>query len=339
MSGPVPTEDVVLAVHGGAGPVRSGRLDPAHEQAAREGLERALRAGQDAAARGHGGLGAAVAAVGVLEDDVTFNAGRGAVYTTDATQELEAAVMTGADRQAGAVAGIRHVRNPVRAALLVHQRSEHVLLAGSPAEDLARDHGLEMVPASWFHAPERLRALLDTSEAVAHERSEHAAPEPGSAAPSSEGHAAEAGFRPDRAPEGGTVGAVARGTDGTLAAATSTGGMTAKAPGRIGDTPLIGAGTYADARVAVSATGTGERFVRAVAAHHVAALLAHAEASVDEAGAAVIDDVESLGGEGGLLALTAAGALALPFSTRLMHRGALTASGRLGVALYDHEQA
>ncbi len=329
-----PTDDVVLAVHGGAGPVPGGRLGAERERASRAGLERALRAGQDALAEGATALDAAVAAVAVLEDDATFNAGRGAVYTTDATQELEAAVMTGHDREAGAVAGLRHVRNPVRAARLVHEGSQHVLLAGPPAEDLARQHGLELVPAAWFHAPDRLAALLADAGVV--DATGPASPtEAAASAPADHDAPGAGGFRGDRAPEGGTVGAVARGPEGELAAATSTGGMTGKAPGRIGDTPLIGAGTYADGRVAVSATGTGERFVRAVAAHQVAALVAHAGCTVDEAAAAVVDDVAALGGQGGLLALTGEGRLAWPFGTDLMHRGSLTAGGDLGVALYD----
>lgn len=297
---------VVLAVHGGAGALGRDRSATA-ERSRQAGLDAALQAGRDVLDAGGASEGAVVEAVAALEDTPVFNAGRGAVYTTDATQELEAAVMSGATRNAGAVAGLTHVRNPVRLARVVLDRSAHVLLVGRGAEDFAAEHGLDLVEARYFHSEARLRALL------------------GEAGRENGGGAATPGE------QAGTVGAVARDDRGRLAAATSTGGVTGKAPGRVGDSPLVGAGTYADGQAAVSTTGLGDYFVRAVAAHEVAALVGHAGLTVAEAGQRVVADVGSLGGEGGLLALDRAGRLATPFDTEAMPRGWVTRAGETTV--------
>lgn len=287
---------VVLAVHGGAG--GGGRTGPdAADGACRTGLVAALDAGRAVLDGGGAAVDAAVEAVAALEDAEWFNAGRGSVYTTDATQELEAAVMDGASQAAGAVAGLTHVRNPVRLGRAVLDGSSHVLLTGRGAERFAADHGVELVDAVYFHSDDRLRALFD-----------------------------DVG-RAGTADAGGTVGAVALDSRGRLAAATSTGGISGKAPGRVGDSPQIGAGTYADTNVAVSATGHGESLLRAVVGHEVAALLRHAGLSVTDAAERVMAEVGAVGGYGGLLALDAAGRLAAPFDTRIMPRGWLTRAG------------
>ena len=239
------TTEFALAVHGGAGTLRRDAMSP--ERAARyhEGLRRALVAGRDILAAGGGALDAVTAAVVALEDDPLFNAGRGAVFTSAGTQEMDAAVMEGRGRRAGAVAGIFGPRNPVLAARAVLEHSPHVLLIGEGALTLAREQGLAFAEPGYFHTEARWRALQQTLSGLVAD---------------------------DAARRHGTVGAVARDGHGDLAAATSTGGMTGKLPGRVGDTPIIGAGTYADnASCAVSATGHGEFFIRYAAAHEVAA--------------------------------------------------------------------
>lgn len=296
---PRAADRVVLAVHGGAGALAG---DGADERSARRraGLESSLEAGRAVLDRGGASVDAVVDAVAALEDAVVFNAGRGAVYTVDAVQELEAAVVDGDSRAAGAAAALRHVRNPVRLARTVLDRSAHVMLVGAGAERFAGAHGVELVDARYFYAEERLRAVLDQP-----------------AAPASA--------------DGATVGAVAVDQRGRLAAATSTGGVTGKAVGRVGDSPLVGAGTYADGRVAVSTTGLGECFVRTVAAHEVAALVGHAGLVVGDAAQRVVAEVTTLGGYGGLVALDAAGRLATPFDTPGMPRGWLTPAGDMTV--------
>lgn len=305
--------DVVLAVHGGAGALGRERSADA-DRSSREVLEAALRAGRGVLDRGGASEDAVVESVAALEDAPGFNAGRGAVYTTDATQELEAAIMSGPSRDAGAAAGLTHIRNPVRLARVVLDRSPHVLLVGQGAEAFAAAHGVERVDARYFHADAPLRAVLEQAG--------------GRGAEEAGGHADAGGSGPGNP---GTVGAVARDTRGRLAAATSTGGVTGKQPGRVGDSPQIGAGTYADSQVAVSTTGLGESFVRAVAAHEVAALVGHAGLTVEEAADAVLAEVGALGGEGGLIALDAGGALTTPLTTQVMPRGWATRAGEVTV--------
>jgi L-asparaginase / beta-aspartyl-peptidase len=300
------TSDVVLAVHGGAGGLKAGPLDPDVEEEARAGLRTALEVGAAILDGGVGAVGAVEGAVVALEDAEVFNAGRGAVYTADATQELEAAIMHGPTRNAGAAMMLRHVKNPIRLARLIMERSPHVALSGHGAELFAADHGIELVSSGYFHSERRLRGLF------------------GEDADPAAGH--------------GTVGAVALDEAGELAAATSTGGTTGKAAGRIGDTPTIGAGTWADATVAVSGTGMGEYFMRTVAGHEVAALIAHEGVDVGDAARRVIGDIESLGGTGGLIALDAEGRLAMPQNTQMMSRGYLTRGGEVRVALYADEE-
>jgi beta-aspartyl-peptidase (threonine type) len=298
-----------LVVHGGAGSMRPGRLDPEQEKCARDGLEAALAAGSAILSKQESALDAVEAAVRVLEEDPCFNAGRGSVLTAEGFIELDAAIMDGRNRRAGAVAGLRTTRAPVSLARLLLAKGPHVFLSGKGADDFARNHGFEQVDNSWFEIPERRRQLEELVRV--------------------------GGF--DDEVKYGTVGAVAVDVDGHVAVATSTGGLTAKRWGRVGDSPLIGAGTYADDRsAAVSATGSGEYFIRAVAAHQLAERVRLGGESLQEALDAVLADIASLGGKGGLIAVAPDGETAWGFTTPAMYRGMADASGRT-VRIYAEE--
>lgn len=307
------TGDFTLAIHGGAGTIPRATMTPETEAACREGLRAALRAGHRVLAAGGPALEAVTAAVMALEDDPQFNAGRGAVLTTAGTPEMDAAVMEGADRRAGAVAGICGPRNPVLAARAVMERSGHVLLVGAGAMNFCREQGLAFEPATYFLTDRRIGALHAELE-----RRRAGAPD-----------------TRDEAARHGTVGAVARDAAGNLAAATSTGGMTAKLPGRVGDSPVFGAGTWADnATCAISATGHGEFFIRHAAAHEIASRIRHAGQALDRAAAEVIAELAAIGGSGGLIAVGPAGAPAFPFSSEGMYRGAIGPDGAARVAIW-----
>lgn len=308
-----------LALHGGAGIIARTSLTPALEASYRAALAAALAAGTALLAQGAPALDAVEATVRSLEDCPLFNAGRGAVFTHDGHHEMDAALMDGASRRAGAVAGVRQVQNPIRAARLVMEQTEHVLLAYPGADELAREHGLPLQPAEYFFTQQRFDQL---QEAIAAGRTQldHAA----SPAP-----AADPNWKK------GTVGAVARDVRGHLAAATSTGGMTNKRYSRIGDTPLIGAGTWADERCAISCTGHGEYFIRAVVGYDVACLMEYRGLSLAEACRVVVHDkLAPVGGEGGLIAVDAAGNLALPFNSEGMYRASRNAAGEEQIAIY-----
>jgi isoaspartyl peptidase/L-asparaginase-like protein (Ntn-hydrolase superfamily) len=297
-----------IAIHGGAG-ARPRDLSATQEAAYRHGLAAALEAGHAILESGGPSLDAVVAAVQMLEDHPLFNAGRGAALTSAGTVELDAAVMTGARQRAGAVACIRHVRNPILLARCVMERTPHVLLVGPGAEELALEEGLTLVPEEYFKTPERLREL------GAAQRGRPAA-------------AIEAASQ-------GTVGAVALDAEGHLAAATSTGGTSNKRPGRVGDSPLIGAGTYAKNSVcAVSATGHGESFIRAVAAHHISNAVELRGLTLEQATHELLHDIlPRLGGRGGVIAVDSAGNVVTDFSTEGMFRGVRDARGRLEIAI------
>ena len=291
--------------------MRPGGLDPQQEVAARAGLNAALDAGEQVLSRGGSALDAVEAAARVLEDDPVFNAGRGSVLNYDGGIDLDAAIMDGATRDAGAVAGIKTVRCPIALARAVMERSSHVLLSFDGAEEFAREHGFEMVDNTYFETAER-RAQLDKVLA-------------------SGGHF-------DADVKYGTIGAVAVDEAGHVAAATSTGGLTAKRWGRIGDSPLIGSGTYADNRsAAISATGSGEYFIRAVAAHQVADLIRLAGASLQQAVDETLADIRDMGGTGGLIAVVPSGEAAWAFTTPGMYRGVAGPDGRT-VGVYSDER-
>jgi len=299
----------VIAIHGGAGTISAATTSAAQAQAYHDALNRIVAAAQAMLLKGAPALDAACLAVELLEECPLFNAGHGAVFTHDETHELDAAVMDGATLAAGAIAGVCHVRHPVRAARAVLQDGAHVLLAGAGAEAFAREHGLEMVDPSFFSTEARRQQL-------------HRVRGTGRVVTDHEG-ASMAATPLDEDKKFGTVGAVALDMHGHLAAATSTGGMTNKRVGRIGDSPLIGAGTYADDRTAaVSCTGSGEMFIRVAAAYDVCARMAYGGATLEAATHAVVQQsLPAIGGTGGLIAVDRHGNLSLAFNTEGMYRG------------------
>ena len=291
--------------------MRRGRLDPEQEECARAGLQSALAAGSAILEKAEPALDAVEAAVRVLEEDPCFNAGRGSVLTASGCIELDAAIMDGRTRAAGAVAGLRTTRAPISLARRLLDDSPHLFLSGKGADDFARMQGLEQVDNHWFEVPERRRQLDELLRL--------------------------GGF--DDEVKYGTVGAVALDLAGHVAVATSTGGLTAKRWGRVGDSPLIGAGTYADDRAAaVSATGSGEYFIRAVAAHQLAERMRIGGQSLQEALDAVLVDVQTLGGKGGLIAVAPNGDAAWGFTTPGMYRGMADATGRTVRVYSDAEE-
>ena len=304
------TNRFTLAIHGGAGTLRRAAMSAARGALYHAGLGRALDAGRVILAAGGSALDAVTAAVVALEDDPLFNAGRGAVFTAAGTHEMDAAIMEGREHRAGAVAGIFGAKNPILAARAVMEHSPHGLLIGEGALALCRAQGLAFADRDYFYTAARWRALQKTLA-------------PGAA-------------DDDEARRHGTVGAVARDRRGDLAAATSTGGMTGKLPGWVGDTPIIGAGTYADnSSCAVSATGHGEFFIRYGVAHEIAARVAHRRETLAEVARTVIDDVGRVGGSGGLVAVGSDGELALPFNCSGMYRGYVKTDGIVYTAIYD----
>lgn len=297
-----------LAIHGGAGGMSRTTLSPEADAAARAALAAALDAGAAVLSAGGSALDAVEAAVACLEDAPEFNAGRGAVFTADGTIELDAAIMDGSERRAGAVARVTRTRHPVSLARAVMANTPHVMLAGVGADAFALTTGLEQVDPAWFRTPERARQF------------------------------AEAGTTFDRAMKYGTVGAVACDTRGHVAAATSTGGVTGKHWGRIGDSPLIGAGTYADDRAAaVSATGSGEDFIRLGVAHEICARVRLLGEGVADAARTVIAEVGAVGGAGGVIALSRGGAATWAFNTSGMYRGSVASGASARTAIYADE--
>ncbi len=310
MPGVVPA----LAVHGGAGTIPVAGLRGESADAFHAGLCTALRAGWRVLSGGGTALDAVTKAVKALEDDPLFNAGHGAVFTTAETMEMDAAIMRGSDHAAGAVAGICGPRHPVEAARLIMERSGHVFMAGAGAEAYLRNAGLEFMPPDYFATEWRREAL---HRELARQASD------------------AADLRSD-ADRHGTVGAVARDAGGTLAAATSTGGYTAKRPGRIGDAPVIGAGTYADnSTCAISTTGNGEVFIRFTAAAEIAARIRHAGQNLERAATDVIAELARHGGDGGLISIPAKGPPVLVFNSNGMYRGFMTADGTLCTAIHQ----
>ena len=296
-----------LVIHGGCGAMRPDTVPADQEEKARAGLNAALDAGEAVLAAGGNALDAVEAAARVLEEDPCFNAGRGSVLGASGLVELDAAIMDGSDRRAGAVAGLRTTRAPIHAARAAMEHSPHVLLTYEGADEFARERGLEQVDNRWFVTPQR-QAQLDKIMA--------------------------AGGRFDTDIKYGTIGAVACDSHGHVAAATSTGGLTAKRWGRIGDSPLIGSGTYADDRAAaVSATGLGEAFIRAAAAHELCARMRIGGETLQQALYAVLADVGDLSGTGGLIAVGPSGEAAWGFTTPGMYRAMAGPDGR-EVAIY-----
>ena len=298
-----------IAIHGGAGTMDKATMSEAQQAEHEAALGAALDAGAKVLAAGGNALDAVEAAVVMLEDDPHFNAGRGAVFTYNGTNELDASIMDGRDRTAGAATGLTHVRNPIRLARAVMERSPHVFLSGAGAEEFARGQDIELVDPDWFATPERWRQLQELK-------------------------ARSLGWF-DVDLKYGTVGAVARDQAGHLAAATSTGGLTGKRWGRIGDSPVIGAGTYADDRAcAVSATGAGEFFIRAGVAHEICARMRLLGEDAQAAADAVIAEVGALGGDGGVIVAAPGGATAFAFNTPGMYRARADSGGVRDVAIF-----
>jgi beta-aspartyl-peptidase (threonine type) len=308
---------IALAVHGGAGTIERSKMTAEREQEYRVGIEHALRTGREILDGGGSSLDAVEAAVRVLEDDPHFNAGKGSVFTSAGTNEMDAAIMDGKILSVGAVACLEHVRNPIVLARTVMEKSKHVLMVGRGAEEFAKRNGIELVDAKYFFTQRRWDELQ--------------------AAKAAEKSGADDGkkFIISEVESHGTVGAVARDAQGNLAAATSTGGTTNKLPGRVGDSPIIGAGTYANnATCAVSCTGDGEFFIRAAVAHQVSALMELRGMSLAEAAERALADAQKLGGTGGLIAVDKNGNVALPFNTSGMYRGYLGEDGKFVIEIY-----
>jgi beta-aspartyl-peptidase (threonine type) len=306
-----------LAIHGGAGTIERSKLTTEREREYRAGLERSLHAGHDVLKKGGSSLDAVEAAVRILEDDPHFNAGKGAVFTDAGTNELDAAIMDGKTLRAGAVASVKHIKNPISLARLVMEKSPHVMMDCAGAEAFAKKMGVELVDQKYFYTEERWQALQKVK-----------------AAEKNAGSAGGKKFIVSDQDRHGTVGAVALDQAGNVAAATSTGGMTNKKAGRIGDSPVIGAGTYANGTCAVSATGDGEFFIRLVVAHDVSALIEYRGMSLQDAARQVLEKVAKLGGTGGLIAIDRSGNIAQPFNTSGMYRGSIDAAGNFVVAIY-----
>ncbi|MDF1485500.1 isoaspartyl peptidase/L-asparaginase [Ramlibacter sp. H39-3-26] len=320
----------VVAIHGGAGTLSRAGATPGQQRRYRDALCAVLRAAQALLERGAPALDVVTEAVRLLEECPLFNAGRGAVYTADGRHELDACVMRGADLAVGAVAGVTRLRNPVLAARCVLEHQGPVLLIGEGAERFAMAHGCATVDPAWFGTPERL-AQLQAVRAAAGEAT----------ALDHDGQRLLATATAPLEERGkfGTVGAVALDAQGGLAAATSTGGVTNKLPGRVGDSPLAGAGCYAnDATVAVSCTGAGEAFIRGLAAHDLSARMAYGGLPLGEAAGRVVHEMlPPLGGRGGLIAVDRQGNVALPFNTEGMYRGWARSGAAPACAIYADE--
>jgi len=314
----------VMVIHGGAGTILKKNMTPEKEAAYVAALTKALQAGYAEIKAGKSSLDAVEATIHVLENDPHFNAGKGAVFTHDGRNELDAAIMDGKTLMAGAVAGVTTVKNPISAARAVMEKSEHVMMVGSGADQFAKDAGLEIVDPKYFWTKERWNGLQeaikeDSTKAVL----DHGSKKSGLLGIKNHDY------------KFGTVGCVALDQAGNLAAGTSTGGMTNKKYGRVGDAPIIGAGTYCNNETAgISCTGWGEFYIRNVVAKTISDLMEYKGISVAEASKIVLDKVGKMGGDGGLIALDKKGNVAMPFNTEGMYRGTITADGKIEVNIY-----
>jgi beta-aspartyl-peptidase (threonine type) len=315
---------IAIAIHGGAGTITRANLSPEQEAAYKNAIDTALTLGYAELKQGNDGLDAIVAAITYLEDSPLFNAGVGAVYTFDGKHELDASIMRGDSLEAGAVSSLSTVKNPIKAARLVMEDSVHVMLSGKGAEQFAKEQGLEQVDNELFNTKRRYDALQRAKKRIKElEQNEQ----------DSSAYLDNAQFNDFKF---GTVGVVVLDANGNIAAGTSTGGMTAKRYGRVGDSPIIGAGTYADnASCAVSATGHGEYFIRYTVAADICARMKYQNITLEEAANTVIHDVlKPAGGEGGIIAIDAKGNIAMPFNSEGMYRGSIDTQGNKQVLIY-----
>ena len=298
-------QEWAIVIHGGAGSMSTENLSPDLEKQYRAALKEALDIGKKILSEGGSSLDAVETTIRYLEDNALFNAGKGAVFTHDGLNELDASIMDGSDLSAGAVAGVTDIKNPITAARTVMTRSAHVMLAGSGASEFAKEQGLEIVPQSYFKTERRYKELI---EIIKREKN-------------------------------GTVGCCALDRNGNLAAGTSTGGMTNKRYNRIGDAPIIGAGTYANnSTCAVSATGHGEYFIRWAVAHDISALMEYKGLTLKEASGIVVNEkLVKAGGSGGVICVDKRGEVSMPFNSKGMFRGYAKADGKEGVYIYKDE--
>lgn len=316
----------VMVIHGGAGTIEKSSMTPEKENAYTEALTEALQAGYNLLKEGKSSLDAVEATINVMENSPLFNAGKGAVFTHDGKNELDASIMDGETLKAGAVAGVTNIRNPINAARAVMEKSEHVMMVGRGAEQFAAASGCDTVPASYFFTQERWDQLQRTLKQ------------------NEDGSAAYRPFDPrdskisgvsDKDKKFGTVGAVALDKKGNLAAGTSTGGMTNKRYGRVGDSPIIGAGTYCNnATAGISCTGWGEYYIREVAANRMSSLIELKNLSVQNAAKQVIDEIGKMGGDGGIIGLDKSGNVAMEFNTSGMYRGTVDENGKISIYIY-----
>nr|WP_241737499.1 isoaspartyl peptidase/L-asparaginase [Neptunicella marina] len=313
--------DIAMVIHGGAGTILKSKLTPEKEREIRSKLEESVKKGYAVLKNGGASVDAVIAAIQNMEDSPLFNAGRGAVYTWDAVHELDASIMDGKTHNAGAVAGVSRIKSPIEAARTVMDKSVHVMLSGKGAEQFAENQGLEMVDNSYFDTERRRKALDKVKQALI-----------------SEDHAMQ--FTQAMTDyKFGTVGAVALDKEGNLAAGTSTGGMTAKRWGRIGDSPIIGAGTYADnGSCAVSATGHGEYFIRYHVAADICARVKYQGKNIVDAGDEVLNkELKQVGGDGGVIIMDSKGNIATPFNTPGMYRASVDTDGKVTVKIFNDE--
>jgi len=316
-------EKHVMVIHGGAGTILKKNMSPEMEKSYIQALTAALQTGYDVLKSGKSSVDAVEASIHILEDSPLFNAGKGSVFTHEGKNEMDAAIMDGRTKMAGSVAGVTTIKNPISAARAVMEKSEHVMLVGRGAEVFARRAGLEIVPPSYFYTKERWEGLKqaikqDSIKAVINR--------------ASKGVKLGAENHDDKF---GTVGAVALDKSGNLAAGTSTGGMTNKKYGRVGDAPIIGAGTYANnATAGISCTGWGEYYIRNVVAYDISAMMEYKNMTVAAAAKAAIEKVGDMGGDGGLIALDKKGNVTMAFNTEGMYRGTITENGKIEVLIY-----
>lgn len=310
----------VLVIHGGAGTILKSNMTAKQEDEYKAKLTEALKAGYAEIQKGNSSVDAVAASIMIMEDSPLFNAGKGAVFTAAGTNELDASIMYGKDKSAGAIAGVHTIKNPITAAIAVMQKSEHVMLSGVGAEEFAKEQKLDIVDPSYFWTKNRwegLQKLKQKEKTTTKKVSQSTLPE---------------SYEIDQ--KFGTVGAVALDKSGNIAAGTSTGGMTNKKYGRIGDAPIIGAGTYANSQVGISATGWGEYFIRATAARTIAAKMEYQNKNIQTATQETIDEIGKMGGDGGVIALDKNGNIAMPFNTAGMYRGAITEDGEVMIEIY-----
>lgn len=303
---------IAIAIHGGAGTLERSKFTPQLEIEYKQKLKEALQAGYNVLKQGGTSLEAVERAIVILEDSPLFNAGKGAVFTSDGTNELDASIMDGQTLEAGSVSGVKHIKNPIKLARLIKDESPHVMLVGDGAEEFAALHGLERVSQFYFYTERRWQSLVKAKKKVAKNRNGEI--------------------------EKGTVGAVALDKNGNLAAGTSTGGLTNKSYGRVGDSPIIGAGTYANNETcAVSGTGQGEFFMRLAIAYDIHALMAYKGLDLESATNTAIEKLSQLQGTGGVIAIDNSGTIAMPFNTKGMYRATIDKNGNQTIKIFKDE--